>query len=164
MSAETAASSRGLANASAARSSSSKLRLIRKVGVLGAGNMGSRIAAHFANAGIPVVLLDIVPQGAPEGDRFARNALATSALNALKTAKPAAFFEPRVASNISVGNFEDDLQMLNDCDWVVEAVAEDLAIKRSLLAKIVAFRRPDALITTNTSGLPVGQIAAGFDE
>ena len=164
MSVETVASTRSPASASTARSPSSKLRLIRKVGVLGAGNMGSRIAAHFANAGIPVVLLDVVSQGAREGDQSARNALATSALNALKTAKPAAFFDSRVASNILVGNFEDDLQLLSDCDWVVEAVAEDLAIKRSLLAKIVPFRRADALITTNTSGLPISQVAEGFDE
>jgi 3-hydroxyacyl-CoA dehydrogenase len=109
---------------------------IRRAAVLGAGTMGARIAAHIANAGLPVLLLDIVPE---KGDR---NQLAVQALNNLKSAKPAAFAAPSVAGNISIGNFDDDLAKLRDCDWVIEAVAEKLEI------------------TTNTSGLPVAQIGA----
>jgi 3-hydroxyacyl-CoA dehydrogenase len=133
--------------------------LIRKAAVLGAGNMGSRIAAHFANAGLPVVLLDMVPEGAAAD----RSKLARSAVESLKTAKPAAFFEAQAARLVTTGNFEDDLSLLKDCDWIVEAVAENLDIKRSLLRKIAPFRRADAIVTTNTSGLPIDQIAAEMD-
>jgi hypothetical protein len=91
---------------------------IRQVAVLGAGRMGARIAAHIANAGFPVLLLDMVPE---KGDR---NSLAAQALNNLKSAKPAAFAVPSIAERISVGNFEDDLHKVRDCDWVIEAVAE----------------------------------------
>ncbi len=132
--------------------------LIRKAAVLGAGNMGSRIAAHFANAGIPVVLLDIVPHGATT-----RNAVVNAALENLKKSKPAAFFDASLIRLIQPGNFEDHLELLRDCDWIVEAVAENLEIKRSLLEKVSAFRRADTIITTNTSGLPIGQIAENMD-
>ena len=125
--------------------------------------MGSRIAAHVANAGLPVVLLDIVPPNAPAGNKSARSAVAVSALEALKKAKPAAFFDPANARLIQTGNFEDNLELLRDCDWIIEVVAENLEIKRALLAKVDQFRRPDAIITTNTSGLPVSQIAEGMD-
>ena len=137
--------------------------MIRKAGVLGAGNMGSRIAAHFANAGIPVVLLDIVPPNAPAGNIAARNGIAIAALEGLKKSRPAAFFDPASARLIQIGNFEDHLDLLRDCDWIIEAVAENLEIKRSLLKKVNQFRRADAIITTNTSGLPVSQIAEGMD-
>jgi 3-hydroxyacyl-CoA dehydrogenase len=119
--------------------------------------MGSRIAAHLANAGIPVLLLDMVPAG--EGSR---NRLALSALDALAKAKPAAFFEPALAAMITPGNFEDDLPKLSQCDWVVEAVAENLAIKTALLARVVPHLAPQTVLTTNTSGLPVARIAAGL--
>jgi 3-hydroxyacyl-CoA dehydrogenase len=135
-------------------------RLIRKVGVLGAGTMGARIAAHLANAGVPVVLLDIVPADAPVGDKAARNKIVNGALDALKKSKPAAFFEPGLARLLTVGNFEDDLKLLADCDWVIEVVAENLDIKRGLLKKIQPFLHKDAIVTTNTSGLPVANIAA----
>jgi 3-hydroxyacyl-CoA dehydrogenase len=131
--------------------------LIRRAAVLGAGTMGSRIAAHLANAGIPTLLLDMVPAG--EGDR---NRLAKGALEALGKAKPAAFYEQSAAALVSPGNFEDDLEKLSKCDWVIEAVAENLAIKTALLAKVVPHLSPYALLTTNTSGLPVKQIAAGL--
>ena len=102
--------------------------LIRRAAVLGAGTMGSRIAAHLANAGIPTLLLDLVPAG--EGDR---SRLAKAALDALAKAKPAAFYEPSLAALITPGNFDDDLPKLASCDWVIEAVAENLAIKTALL-------------------------------
>lgn len=127
---------------------------IRRMAVLGAGTMGARIAAHAANAGIPVLLLDIVPR---EGDR---NALAALALDALKKAKPAAFADPSRAALISIGNFEDDLPRLSSCDWIIEAVAENLEIKRHLLARVAPHLHPDAILTTNTSGLPIATIGA----
>jgi 3-hydroxyacyl-CoA dehydrogenase len=138
--------------------------LIRKVGVLGAGNMGSRIAAHIANAGVPVVLLDVVPETATGGVKEDRNRVARAALEALKTAKPAAFFDAKSARLITVGNFEDDLQLLRECDWIIEAVAENLEIKRKLLAKVAPYRSSSAIVTTNTSGLPVSQIAEPMDQ
>ena len=131
--------------------------LVRRAAVLGAGTMGSRIAAHLANAGIPVLLLDMVPAG--EG---ARNRLALAALDALAKAKPAAFYEPSLAALITPGNFEDDLPKLAQCDWVVEAVAENLEIKTALLERVVPHLARKRVLTTNTSGLPVGQIAAGL--
>jgi 3-hydroxyacyl-CoA dehydrogenase len=127
---------------------------IRRAAVLGAGTMGARIAAHIANAGLPVLLLDIVPE---KGDR---NSLAAAALNNLKSAKPAAFAVGSIASNVSVGNFEDDLPRLKDCDWIIEAVAENLDIKRNLLSKVAPHLHAEAILTTNTSGLPVAQIGA----
>jgi 3-hydroxyacyl-CoA dehydrogenase len=145
------------------RSTPASAYLIRKVGVLGAGNMGSRIAAHITNAGIPVVLLDIVPPNAPPGNKAARNGIVTAALEGLKKSKPAAFFDAASARLIQTGNFADNLDLLRDCDWIIEVVAENLEIKRALLAKVNEFRRADAIITTNTSGLPVSQIAEGMD-
>jgi len=131
--------------------------LVRRAAVLGAGTMGSRIAAHLANAGIPTLLLDMIPPG--EGDR---NRLAKAALDTLAKAKPAAFYESSLAALIVPGNFEDDLPKLSACDWVIEAVAENLAIKTALLARVLPHLAPEALLTTNTSGLPVAQIAAGL--
>jgi len=132
--------------------------LIRKAGVLGAGTMGSRIAAHFANAGLPVVLLDIPSSGGP------RSAVAAQALEGLKKSRPAAFYEASAASRIAIGNFDDDAALLADCDWVVEAVTENLAIKQALLDKIVPHLKVDAILTTNTSGLPVASIAGRLPE
>ncbi|HVZ59317.1 MAG TPA: 3-hydroxyacyl-CoA dehydrogenase family protein, partial [Terriglobales bacterium] len=134
---------------------------IRKVAVLGAGTMGSRIAAHMANAGVPSFLLDLCPAGA-EG--AARNRIAAAGLEAAKKAKPPAFFEPALEHLITVGNFDDDLEVIRECDWVIEAVVEDLEIKRNLLKRVEALRRPETIVTTNTSGLPVASIAGGFSE
>lgn len=135
------------------------MKRIHKVAILGAGTMGSRIAAHFANAGIPSLLLDIVPPGA---DPASRNKIAVLGLEAARKAKPAAFFEPSLASLVSPGNFEDDLKRVAEVDWIIEVVVEDLEIKRTLLRKVEQFRKPGTIITTNTSGLPVAKIAEGF--
>lgn len=132
---------------------------IRRVAVLGAGTMGSRIAAHIANAGFPVLLLDVVSPG-----ESVRNRLAAQSLETLKKSKPPAFVDPELASNIVVGNFEDDLDKLKTSDWIVEAVAEDLAIKRALLGNVIPHLRDGAIVTTNTSGLPVGLIAEDMPE
>ena len=123
--------------------------------------MGARIAAHFANAGVPSYLLDIVP---PNADGAARNKIAAAGLEVAKKSKPAAFFEPSLARLVTVGNFEDDLKRLAEVDWIIEAVVESLEIKRGLLKKVEAVRRPGTIITTNTSGLPVGKIAEGFSD
>src|SRR5260370_1835315 len=128
--------------------------VIRKAAVLGAGTMGARIAAHLANAGLPVVLLDMATA---EG---ARSKIAAQALEDLKKSKPAAFYDAAHAAHISVGNFEDHLAMLTDCDSVIEAVTENLAIKQSLLDKVVPHLKAGTILTTNTSRLPVAQIAA----
>ncbi len=118
--------------------------------------MGSRIAAHLANAGVPVLLLDIVPPG----NAASRSSIAVSAIAALLKAKPAAFYDAASAALITPGNFEDDLERLKDCDWVIEAVVEDLDIKQALIGKIAPHLHPQAIVTTNTSGLPVASIAA----
>jgi 3-hydroxyacyl-CoA dehydrogenase len=137
------------------------MKRIHKVAILGAGTMGSRIAAHFANAGVPSYLFDIVP---PDADGPARNKIAAAGLDAAKKSKPAAFFEASLASLITLGNFEDDLDKLAGVDWIIEAVVENLDLKRALLQKVSAVRKPGTIITTNTSGLPVGKIAEGFPE
>src|ERR1700692_2229425 len=137
------------------------MKRINKCAVLGAGTMGARIAAHFANAGVPTYLLDIVPADA---DARARNKIAAAGLDAAKKSKPAAFMEPSLARFVTVGNFEDDLKKLADVDWIIEAVVENLDLKRALLRKVEAIRKPGTIITTNTSGLPVGKIAEGFSD
>ncbi|MBV8477064.1 MAG: 3-hydroxyacyl-CoA dehydrogenase family protein, partial [Acidobacteria bacterium] len=134
---------------------------ISKVAVLGAGTMGARIAAQLANAGVRAYLFDVVPPGAygPQ-----RNQVASRGLDSALIAKPAAFFDPSLASMITIGNFEDDLKRLAEVDWIIEAVVEDLAIKRALLEKVAVVRRPGTITTTNTSGLPVAKIAEGFSD
>jgi len=123
--------------------------------------MGARIAAQFANAGVPSYLLDIVP---PDADGAARNKIAAAGLEAAKKSKPAAFMEPPLARLITIGNFDDDLKRLAEVDWIIEAVVEKLDIKRALLRKVEAIRKPGTIVTTNTSGLPVGKIAEGFSD
>src|ERR1700758_4321088 len=137
------------------------MKRINKVAILGAGTMGARIAAHFANAGVPSYLFDIVP---PDADGPARNKIAAAGLDAARKSKPAAFMEPSLARLVTVGNFDDDLKRLADVDWVIEAVVENLDLKRALLKKVEAVRKPGTIITTNTSGLPVGKIAEGFSD
>jgi len=123
--------------------------------------MGARIAAHIANAGVPCYLFDIVP---PDADGPARNQIAIAGLEAARKSKPAAFFEPSLARLVTLGNFENDLKKLADVDWIIEAVVENLDIKRALLKKIEAVRKPGTIITTNTSGLPVAKISEGFSD
>ncbi|HVH60695.1 MAG TPA: 3-hydroxyacyl-CoA dehydrogenase family protein, partial [Candidatus Sulfotelmatobacter sp.] len=140
-------------------------RRIEKAVVLGAGTMGSRIAAHLANAGVPCVLLDIVPADLPaEAPSAERNKIVRAGLDAARKSKPAAFFTSSLADKIAIGNFEDDLGRCAEADWIIEAVAENLEIKRKLLARVAHFRKPGAMVTTNTSGLPVHLIAEGMSE
>ena len=137
------------------------MKRIHKVAILGAGTMGARIAAHFANAGVPSLLLDIVP---PDADGPARNKIAVAGLDGAKKSKPAAFFEASLARLVTVGNFDDDLKGLAEVDWIIEAIVENLEIKRALLKRVEAIRKPGTIVTTNTSGLPVAKIAEGFSD
>jgi 3-hydroxyacyl-CoA dehydrogenase len=140
-------------------------RRIEKAVVLGAGTMGSRIAAHFANAGLPCILLDIVPPNLPAGATTAeRNKIVRAGLEAAKKSKPAAFFTAALAEKVVIGNFEDDLARCAEADWIIEVVAENLEIKRNLLSRVAQYRKPGAIVTTNTSGLPVHLIAEGMSE
>jgi 3-hydroxyacyl-CoA dehydrogenase len=126
------------------------MRTIHKVAVLGAGTMGARIAAHFANAGIPSILLDLNTPAALKGIE-----------NAAKQ-RPGGFFVNESSALITPGNFEDELAKISECDWIIEAVAENLAIKRGLFQKIELLRKPTAIVSTNTSGIPLHKIAEGF--
>ena len=138
---------------------------IRKVAVLGAGTMGSRIAAHVANAGVPVVLLDIVPPGtAADAGSAEKNKFVLAAMDGLKKSKPAAFYAVESARLISIGNFEDDLALVKDCDWIIEVVAENLEIKAALLKRVEEHRRAGSILTSNTSGIPIGSIAATLSD
>ncbi len=140
-------------------------RRIEKTVVLGAGTMGSRIAAHFANAGLPCILLDIVPPNlSADAPSSERNKIVRAGLDAAKKSKPAAFFTAALADKIAIGNFEDDLVRCAEADWIIEVVAENLEIKRKLLTRLAQFRKPGAIVTTNTSGLPVHLIAEGMSE
>jgi 3-hydroxyacyl-CoA dehydrogenase len=140
-------------------------RRIEKAAVLGAGTMGSRIAAHLANAGVPCILLDIVPPDLKAGAGAAdRNKIVRAGLEAAKKSKPAAFFTPELASRVSIGNFEDDLARCAEADWIIEVVAENLEIKRNLWSRVAQFRKPGAIVTSNTSGLPVHLIAESLSE
>src|SRR6476619_2241723 len=132
----------------------------KKVAVLGAGVMGSGIAAHLAGAGINVLLLDIVP---PDG-KSPRNAFAQGGKDKALKAKPAAFFSPRDAELISVGNLEDDLARAGQCDLVIEVVKEDLAVKRALFAKLEPLLAEHTIVASNTSGLPIHLLMEGRGE
>lgn len=143
---------------------------IRKVAVLGAGVMGSGIAAHVAGAGYPVLLLDIVPPfAAPAGvdasSRAWRDKFASDAKQNLQKARPGAYHDKQNDPELlEVGNLEDDLERLNECDWVIEAVKEDLGIKQALFARIDAIRHEDLVLTSNTSGLPIEKLTDGRSE
>ena len=148
-------------------------RPIEKAAVLGAGTMGARIAAHLANAGIPCYLLDIVPpelnadekrKGLTLEKPAVRNRIVLAGLDAAKKARPAAFFTPETARLVTPGNFDDNLAWCGDVDWIIEAVAENLEIKRKLLERVDAVRKPGTIVTSNTSGLPIRLIAEGRSE
>jgi 3-hydroxyacyl-CoA dehydrogenase len=134
------------------------------VGVLGAGTMGSRIAAHLANAGCRVILLDRVTDGAAAGTEETRNAIANAGLQSLRKSRPPAIFDESLLRQIEIGNFVDDLPRLNRCDWIIEAVTENIVVKRELLGRVEQYRRDDAIVSTNTSGISVKAIAEEFPE
>ena len=135
---------------------------VRKAAVLGAGTMGSRIAAHLANAGVDCLLLDLAGEGA--GSQSARNSLVERAKKRLLQSRPPALFTEGVLSRIETGNFDDDLPRVAEADWIIEAVVENLDAKRELLEKVDRLRRPGTLISSNTSGLPIGRLAEGMSD
>ncbi len=148
-------------------------RQIKKVGVIGAGVMGATIAAHCANVGLSTVLLDIVPpkmppelakKGVKEDSKAFRNFFASKGLEGALKSRPASFYVPDDAQLVTVGNLEDDLKLLADCDWIVEVVVELLNIKKDLLSKIEAVRKPGSLVTTNTSGISVASMSAHLSQ
>jgi len=142
-------------------------RSINKVAILGSGVMGSRIAAHFANIGVEVLLLDIVPfdlKDEEKDNKAARNRIVNDSLKAAIKSKPAAFYDPSFASRITTGNFEDDMKGIADCDWVMEVVIERLDIKKQVFEQVEKYRTPGTLITTNTSGIPITSMLEGRSE
>ena len=150
------------------------MKQINKVAVLGAGVMGSTIAAHLANAGIQVLLLDLVPKEPNEAEKKAgltlndptvRNRSAMTGMEALRKIKPAAFFLPAYASYIEIGNFDDDIKRLRECDWVIEVVVEKMEIKKHVFSEKVAPNlKEGAVVSSNTSGLSVNEMAESLPD
>ncbi len=144
-----------------------KDRHIRKAAVLGSGVMGSRIACHFANIGLEVVLLDIVPFDLKEEDKdnkSKRNSIVNSALKSTLKANPSPIYDKSFANRITTGNFDDNMNLIADCDWVIEVVIERLDIKKQVFEKVEQFRNPGTLITSNTSGIPIEMMTEGRSE
>ncbi len=148
-------------------------RTIKKVAVLGSGIMGSRIACHFANIGVEVLLLDIVPGEPNESekakkltieDKAVRNRIVNDAFQTTLKTKPASLYHKSYASRVSLGNFDDDLEKIKECDWVLEAIVENLDIKKGLFEKVDKIRKPGTLITSNTSGIPIHLMIDGRSE
>ena len=142
-------------------------RIIKKVAVLGSGVMGSRIACHFANIGVPTILLDIVPMNLTEEEKAKpalRNKLVNDSLQMAIKQNPSPVYSQKVLEKITTGNFEDDLQKIKDCDWIIEVVIENLEIKKQLFEKVDAIRKPGTLITSNTSGIPIHLMAEDRSE
>ncbi|MCP5468002.1 MAG: enoyl-CoA hydratase/isomerase family protein [Deltaproteobacteria bacterium] len=146
------------------------MREIKKVAVLGAGVMGQGIAAHIAGAGIPVMLLDIVPPKLNEEDEKAgltqtspqfRNKFALKGIDSIKNSRPSVIYSKRDLKLITPGNFEDDWDKLKECDWIVEVVIERLDIKKSVYEKIEKIRQADCIVSSNTSGLPLTSLSEG---
>ncbi|MCB9328745.1 MAG: 3-hydroxyacyl-CoA dehydrogenase/enoyl-CoA hydratase family protein [Lewinellaceae bacterium] len=137
-------------------------RRIKKVAVLGSGVMGSGIACQLANAGLSVLLLDIVPRD-EKGNMVSkhRNQIVENALKTAIKSKPAPLYEAKFVSRIQLGNFEDDLHKISDCDWVIEVIVENLVIKKSLFEKVERYRTNGTLITSNTSGIPIEMLVEG---
>lgn len=143
---------------------------IRRVAVLGAGTMGAAIAAHCANAGLPVTLLDIAPETlTPDEEKkglaidhpVVRNRIVRAGFDRMTKARPAALFAPGVAERITLGNFADDFAKVAAADWIVEAIIENLGAKQALMARVEEFRKPGSIVSSNTSGIPLHEIAAG---
>jgi len=134
---------------------------IHKAAVIGSGTMGAAIAAHLANAGVPVTLLDIVPKDAPADDKAARNKIVNEGWERCLKAKPANLMSAELKTFVKLGNLEDDFGAVAEADWICEAIIENLGIKRELMMRIDEIRKPKAIVSTNTSGIPVHDIAEG---
>lgn len=138
-------------------------RIIKKVAVLGSGVMGSRIACHFANIGIEVLLLDIVPKDAA-ADKKSRNKIVNDALDFALKSNPSPIYRKAYAKRVTTGNFDDDMKDIASCDWIIEVVIERLDIKKQVFEKVEKFRKPGTLITSNTSGIPIHLMNEGRSE
>ncbi|MXV16951.1 3-hydroxyacyl-CoA dehydrogenase/enoyl-CoA hydratase family protein [Hufsiella ginkgonis] len=138
-------------------------RTIKKTAVLGSGIMGSRIACHFANIGVEVLLLDMVP-GDAGTDQAARNKIVNASLEAAVKSSPSPLYTQKALQRITTGNFDDHMKDIASCDWVIEVVVENLDIKRSIYGQVEKYRKPGTLITTNTSGIPIGMLDEGRSE
>jgi 3-hydroxyacyl-CoA dehydrogenase len=145
-------------------------RSIKKVAILGSGIMGSRIACHFANVGVQVLLLDIAPKelnaeeqakGLSLDSPLVKNRIVHSAFQQTLKSKPASLYQTGFAANIQLGNFDDNLSGISDADWIMEVIVENLAIKKSLYDRVEQFRKAGTLITSNTSGIPIHLMAEG---
>ncbi|MBC8047291.1 MAG: 3-hydroxyacyl-CoA dehydrogenase, partial [Fimbriimonadaceae bacterium] len=139
-------------------------RIIKKVAVLGSGVMGSRIACHFANIGVQVILLDIIPMQLSEEEKkkpALRNKLVNDSLQMAVKQNPSPVYSQKVLKKITTGNFEDDLNKIAECDWIIEVVIESLKIKKELFEKVDVIRKPGTLITSNTSGIPIHLMIEG---
>ncbi|HNI54670.1 MAG TPA: 3-hydroxyacyl-CoA dehydrogenase NAD-binding domain-containing protein [Chitinophagales bacterium] len=142
-------------------------RIIKKIAVLGSGVMGSRIACHFANIGIEVLLLDIVPLQATEEQLKQpafRNKIVNDSLQAAIKQNPSPVYSQKVLKRITTGNFDDDMERIADCDWVMEVVVENLTIKQQLFEKVDKHRKQGTLVTSNTSGIPIALMSEGRSE
>lgn len=146
---------------------------INKVVVLGSGIMGSRIACHFANIGVEVLLLDIAPKElTPEEQAkglslthpVVKNRIVNAALQSTVKTNPSAIYSKEVLTRISTGNFEDDMPKIANCDWIIEVVVENLGIKQKVFEQVEQFRKPGTLVTSNTSGIPIHMMAEGRSE
>ncbi len=138
------------------------MRRINKVAVLGSGVMGSRIACHFANANVPVILLDIPAKDSSNTDSSTlRNKIVNDALQQTLKSNPSAVFNKAKAKLIQTGNFDDDLSKISECDWVIEVVVENLNIKKQLFDRVEQYRKPGTIISSNTSGIPINLMLDG---
>tara|TARA_R110000782_G_C14819291_1_gene413967 strand:+ start:25864 stop:28239 length:2376 start_codon:yes stop_codon:yes gene_type:complete len=141
------------------------MRKINKVAVLGSGVMGSRIACHFANIGVEVLLLDIVPKEAADStDKNARNKIVNDALQFALKSNPSPIYSKSYVSRITTGNMDDDMAKITNCDWIIEVVIERLDIKKQVFENVEKYRKPGTLITTNTSGIPIHLMLDGRSE
>src|SRR3982750_4698978 len=137
-------------------------RTIKKVAVLGSGVMGSRIACHFAGAGVQVLLLDIVPKDTPaDAKPAAKNKIVNDALQAALKSNPSPVYTKDVVKKITTGNFDDNMKDIASYDWIIEVVVERLDVKKIIYDKVEQFRKPGTLITSNTSGIPIHLMAEG---
>lgn len=143
------------------------MKEIKRVAVLGSGVMGGAIAGHLANCGIPSIMLDIVPPNLSESDKAKkskRNAIAQGAKDALLKAKPAPLYRKSYADMIEVGNFDDDMARIAECDWIIEVVVERLDIKQQVFQKVAQHRKPGTIVSSNTSGIPIKSMAEVMDD
>ena len=143
------------------------MRDITRVAVLGSGVMGGGIAAHLANCGIPSIMLDIVPPDLSDADKkdpAKRNTFAAKSKAALFKAKPAPLYRKDLADRIEIGNMEDDMEKIADCDWIVEVVTERLDIKKIVFEQVKKHRKPGSIVSSNTSGIPIKSMVDDMDD